>query len=234
MKKNMLFVTIGIVVALVAALGVSAVFAQSDGGERPDSEVKDAIHEAVHTAIADALNMSVEDLEAAKEDGQRLPEIAEAQGVEIETVKAAAEAAKEEAVNQAVADGTLTQEQADHILSGEGRGGRGGRSGKFGGNSEALADALGMTVEELQAAKDEGLTLEEIAEQQGTTIEDVRAAMQSAKEEAINQAVADGTLTQEQADSILSGEGRGGRGGRGSGNGAGNGQPTFFLGGQNA
>ncbi len=44
MKKNMLFVTIGIVVALVAALGVSAVLAQSDGGERPGSEVKDAIH----------------------------------------------------------------------------------------------------------------------------------------------------------------------------------------------
>ncbi len=133
MKKNMLFVSIGIVVALVAALGVSAVLAQStDGGERPDSEVRDAIHEAVHTAIADALNMSVEDLEAAKEDGQRLPEIAEAQGVEIETVKAAAEAAKEEAVNQAVADGTLTQEQADHILSGECRGGRGRRGSENG------------------------------------------------------------------------------------------------------
>ena len=96
MKKNMLFVTIGIVVALVAALGVSAVLAQSDGGERPDSEVKDAICEAVHTAIADALGMPVEEFEAAKEDGQRLPEIAEAQGVDIETVKAAAEAAKEE------------------------------------------------------------------------------------------------------------------------------------------
>ncbi len=179
--------------------------------------------------------MTVEDLEVAKEDGQRLPEIAEAQGVEIETVKAAAEAAKEEAVNQAVADGTLTQEQADRILSGEGRGGRGGhggRSGKFGRNSEALADILGMTVEELQAAKDDGLTLEEIAEQQSTTIEDVRAALQAAKEDAVNQAVTDGTLTQEQADRILSGEGHGGRGGRGFGNG--NGQNTFFLGGQNA
>ena len=35
MKKNMLFVTIGIVVALIAVLDVSPVLAQSDGGERP-------------------------------------------------------------------------------------------------------------------------------------------------------------------------------------------------------
>ncbi|MFQ5410207.1 MAG: hypothetical protein ACE5FI_17490 [Anaerolineales bacterium] len=206
MKKNMLFVTIGVVVALVGALAVSAVSAQTDtppNGDRPDL----GIREAVNAAVADALGMTVDELQAAHEDGQRLPEIAEAQGVDLDVVKAAAEAAKEEAVNAAVADGTLTQEQADRILSHEGRPGRGpeGPNGRRG-NPEALAEALGMTVEELQAAKAEGLTLEELAAQQGTTVEDVHAALQAAREEAIQQAVEEGRLTQEQADAILNGE----------------------------
>ena len=176
--------------------------------------------DAMKAVVADALGITVEELEAAHEAGQRLPELAEELGVDIETVEAAVQAAREEAINQAVEDGTITQEQADQILSGEGRNGFGhGHNGRRGGNSffdrEAMqtvvADALGITVEELEAAHEAGQRLPELAEELGIDIETVEAAVQTAREEAINQAVEDGTITQEQADQILSGEGRGGR-----------------------
>jgi len=90
--------------------------------------------------------MTVEEFEAAQEAGKRLPEIAEEQDVEVTAVAEAVKAAFEEAVAQAVADGAITQEQADQLLSREGnfrnggprqgdrRGGpRGGGKGSSGG-----------------------------------------------------------------------------------------------------
>jgi hypothetical protein len=67
----------------------------------------------------------------------------------------------------------------------------------------AVAEALGLSVEELDAAMAEGQTMWQIAEEQGVDPEVIRDAMQDAREEAINQAVADGVLTQEQADWML-------------------------------
>ena len=78
-----------------------------------------------------------------------------------------------------------------------------------------MAKALGISVEELQAAHAEGKSLPTLIEELGLDRETVRANMETAKQEAIQQAVADGVITQEQADQILSGEGRGKRGPRG-------------------
>ena len=84
---------------------------------------------------------------------------------------------------------------------------------------EVVADALGITVEELEAAKEDGTRLSELAEELGVPIEDVEAAVEAARAEAVAQAVEDGTITQEQADQILSGEfcNKGNRGNRGNG-----------------
>ena len=224
------------VVALATTAGTAIVFAQNTdtgpqiqqvaerfqrgGGER--GGLRGIIdREAMHAVVADALGITVDELEAYREEGMRLPEIAEELGVDIESVKATLEAAKTDAVNQAVEDGTITQEQADQILSGEGRPGRGGRDGGLRGiiDREAMhivvADALGITVDELEAYHEEGMRLPEIAEELGVDIESVKATLEAAKTDAVNQAVEDGTITQEQADQILSGEGRPGRGGRG-------------------
>lgn len=64
----------------------------------------------------------------------------------------------------------------------------------------AIAEALGVTVEELEAAHDAGKTAWDIAEEQGLTEEEFGTLMFDARKVAIDQAVADGTLTQEQAD----------------------------------
>ncbi len=67
-------------------------------------------------AIAEALGLTVEELQARLADGERLPDVAEALGVEWADVQEAIEAARVAQIEQAVADGDLTQEEADQIL----------------------------------------------------------------------------------------------------------------------
>jgi DNA-directed RNA polymerase specialized sigma24 family protein len=236
--------TIGIaaVVIAVALVGGGAlVFAQGGGPtDQPNPHGQGIFdRDAIKEAIAGALGITVDELEAAREEGKRIDELAEELGVDLADVEAAVQAAREEMVQQAVEDGTITQEQADQILSGEFRGGRDGRGGHGGGPGvidrdvikEAIAGALGITVEELEAAHEEGKNLAELAEELGVDLADVEAAVQAAVEEMVQQAVEDGTITQEQADQILSGDFHGGRGGGPHPNGGGRGSSGGFPGG---
>ena len=63
-----------------------------------------------------------------------------------------------------------------------------------------LAGAFGMTPEALQARLDAGETLWQVAESLGWSSEQLQAAMLEARSTALQQAVVDGLLTQEQAD----------------------------------
>jgi hypothetical protein len=67
----------------------------------------------------------------------------------------------------------------------------------------AMAEALGLTPEELQAHIDSGETMWDIAETQGLTAEKFQEIMIQRRTEAINQAVVDGLITQEQADWMI-------------------------------
>lgn len=67
-------------------------------------------------AVAEALGLTPEGLFAELHAGKSLSEVAEAQGVDTETLSDALLAARVEAIQQAVEDGTLTQEQADRML----------------------------------------------------------------------------------------------------------------------
>ena len=172
--------------------------------------------EAIHAAIAGALGISVDELAAARAEGKSLATLADELGVDLADVQAAVQAVVEEAVTQAVADGTITQAQADQILAriaedglGALRGPRGERAHPLAGIVDreavqaAIADTLGISVDELAAAHAEGTTLATLADEQGVSLDDVQAAVQAVVEEAVAQAVADGTITQAQADQIL-------------------------------
>jgi hypothetical protein len=74
--------------------------------------------------------LTTEELEAAQAAGKRLPEIAEEQGVTVAEIEAALQSAFADALAQAVADGTLTQAQADQLLERGLNGGFCGRHGK--------------------------------------------------------------------------------------------------------
>lgn len=175
-----------------------------------------------HAAVADVLSLTVEELDAAIAEGKDLVDLAAEQGVDFADVRDAIEAVHAEALAQAVEDGLITQEQADWMAErgqmgpadrfGGRRGGfdahRGGMMGGFGGAMvvdqaemhAAIANALGISVEAFETAIDEGQTLVDIAEAQGVDLADVRAAMDEVHAAALQQAVEDGLITQEQAD----------------------------------
>lgn len=151
--------------------------------------------------------------------------LAEVLGISEEELQAAVAVARNAAIDQAVADGQITQEQADQMKAGQdGRGMGWGLLGKGADHDAELAAALGITLEELQAAKAEvnervlanAVTAGEITQEEADLMaarqalhEYLRDKMQTAYETAVAQAVTDGVITQAQADQILSEDGAG-------------------------
>ena len=147
-------------------------------------------------------------------------------GVEPADLDVAVQEASQEMIEQAVAEGRMTQEQADRMLSGKGfsmmRFGGGKLSpslGRVGGMGNILdqagtiGDQLGLTIDELRAELNAGKTLAEIAEEKGRdwqaicdSIEADRIADRiEASKAAIQQALAAGKITQAEADWRLQG-----------------------------
>lgn len=101
--------------------------------------------ESIMVAVAEALGLEPDAFYAALRDGQTLTEIAEAQGVELQSVYDAMLTHAEEHMAASIAAGNITQEQADEHLtwmrenmaempmfSGEGSGPCMGHGGSFG------------------------------------------------------------------------------------------------------
>jgi hypothetical protein len=127
-------------------------------------------------------------------------------------------------INQAVQNGSITQQQADLIL------------GRYALQSvldptALFAQALGITTDQLQTYQNQGMSLSQILSTVGKTAVEVRDAEQAAYQAAVQQAVTNGTITQDQANAVLNSgegfgllpggfggrEGYGGRGGHGRG-----------------
>ena len=157
--------------------------------------------------------------------GYTSEDLAAALGISVDELSTAYQEATNAALDQAVQAGLITQAQADELATNGAAFPFGGRWGGWlsqnGIDYDALlADALGITVDELQAAyaqayntridqavADGNLTQEQADLMKGRyalyTNENFQSAMQSAFEAAVNQAVADGVITQAQADQIL-------------------------------
>lgn len=68
---------------------------------------------------------------------------------------------------------------------------------------ETISDLLGLTPEEIHTERVEGKTLAEIANEQGITDEALIEAIVAGRVDAIEEALAEGTITQEQADWLI-------------------------------
>ena len=104
-----------------------------------------------------------------------------------------------------VTDGTIDQAQADLVaqtLAESGLGGHGG-PGRGGPGLEAAATALGITEAELRTALHGGATLAQVAAGEGVGVDTLVAALVEAERTRVAQAVADGRITQAQADERL-------------------------------
>lgn len=87
---------------------------------------------------------------------------------------------------------------------GGGPGGERGERGEHRGAAiEIVLDTLGITADELRDARQDGTSLAELAEAQGVDVATLIDALVSAAEERIAEHVADGDLTQEEADERL-------------------------------
>jgi hypothetical protein len=101
--------------------------------------------------------------------------------------------------------------------------------------AQSLAELFGMSTDELSQARQDGKTLNDLAEDKGLSEDQVLDTILQTRKQALQQAVEEGSLSQEQADSMLermegrmknsldqpAGPGAGGCSGPGGGPGAG-------------
>ena len=130
MKNKMSLVIAGLLVALlvVGVVGATGVFAQGSshtlgfGPGGPGDGRGPRLGDAELEAAAEVLNMTTDELSTALRSGKTLEQIAEDAGVDFADVQEAIQAAHatemRARIQQAVEDGTITQENADWLLEG--------------------------------------------------------------------------------------------------------------------
>lgn len=266
-QRKLLYVMLGGVLALSLVFGAFAVFAQTEGEADSDAAVPEAESEDNDEGVVPARprfpwpRRGGSDGERPDFFGRGMPDrfggerpeltggdelLAEALGISVEELQEAREEARMAVIDQAEAEGLLTEEQAEQLRSAPPqflrRFGRGG-AGIFDdtdGHESFLADALGISEEALQSAREEAkdarlaemvesgvITQEQLdklqanqAVRQYLDLDGLRESIQAAYEAAVEQALAEGAITQAQADEMLenaSGFGLPRFGGRGPG-----------------
>ncbi len=159
--------------------------------------------------------MTEAEYQAQEDAGKTWLEIATAQGKTAAEAQTLLETAYSNAIAQALADGKITQSQADSLkalpASDPEMGGKGpgGGHGEPDGNKivhdyleEAFAKAVGMTIADFDAQEAAGKSWSEIAVAQGKTTAEAGTLLETAWSQSIDQALADGKITQSQADNL--------------------------------
>lgn len=141
--------------------------------------------------------------------GGFLTNLAERLGISEDELKTAIKDAGVETVDEAVAAGNLTQEQADRLKERIEEGGLpfmfGERHRGVGGAialHRAAADILGVTPAKLMEELRDGASLAEVAEAHGKSVDDFKTELLAAVKTQLDTLVTDGRLTQDQADQL--------------------------------
>lgn len=130
MKKKMSIVIAGLMLALlvVGVIGATGALAQGPaatlfhGGHGPGGGRGFGLGQVELEAAAKVLGMTADELSTALQSGKTLEQMATDQGVDIQKVKDAIQAAHatevRDRIQQALKDGTITQANADWLLEG--------------------------------------------------------------------------------------------------------------------
>ena len=222
MKK--ILIISSLVLTLALALGAAgAAYAQSAtpyaetmmnnfhggrGGPGGDRQMQNALRDYVDSATAEAFGLTVDELSALRDEGKSLVDVAIEQNMTVADFAAKIDEARQSAVEQAVADGVITQEQADEMAAFEAER-QANRPVKDNSDNplhsymqSAIADAFGISVEDLEAMQEAGTSLKDLAIEQDLTMAAYKEKIESARLSAIDAALADGVITQEQADQL--------------------------------
>jgi hypothetical protein len=155
-----------------------------------------------------------------------LDRVAQKLGIDTPKLQQAIKSAGTDQLNEKVANGDLTQKQADRLQQGLNnrvdnggsgfgpgpgmRGGRGfafgfGPGGLIGNESQKLADFLGITTGQLKTELSaDGATLATVAQAHNKTRDQLKTFITGEAKTQLDQAVKDQNLTQKQEDNILS------------------------------
>ena len=137
-KKTILIggLLVALVVTVLAGLGVSSVYAQSSSlpavhGHGPGG----GLSLTGLQVAAEKLGMTTDELITALRSGKTLEQIAQEKGVDYASIQSAIQQESQtefrNRIQQAVTDGTITQEKADWLLEGLDKGFIGGPGGGF-------------------------------------------------------------------------------------------------------
>ncbi|WP_227766439.1 DUF2680 domain-containing protein [Zhaonella formicivorans] len=108
----------GVMLLLTTALLISTVpaFAAESTTNRGAGVAIGRMYGSMRTVIADLLGMSESDLIAARQSGQSMVDIAKEKGIEKEQLIDKVVSTRKDTLQQLVADGKITQEQANYCL----------------------------------------------------------------------------------------------------------------------
>lgn len=185
MNKKM--ATAGLAAGLLAGTGAGLIL-QMSGTAGASSAVVSAVTVPVETTDTDTATDTADDATRAADRGARLQEV----------------------LKPLVDDGTITQAQADIVVTalaaaGPMGGGHGGPGGRGGAGLSVVATTLGMTEAEVRDAISGGQTLAQLAEAKGSTGQALIDAILADRKAHLDAEVAAGEHTQAEADAKLAG-----------------------------
>jgi len=230
--------------ALAALIGSSLTFAQDDTEtpDAPDSGETEDVPDSPDVTVPEGSGFRFEERDGrggprsapfgrggmiGGDRGELFTEALAAElGITVAELEAAQESAQLSVLEQLVADGSISQEQMDEILANKEL--RQLAQEIFGPEDAqaVIAATLGMSVTELEAAREDGQRLPDLAAAADVTVADLMEAVSAARAEAIEAAVVAGTLTAEQAEQLQERPERMGPRGHGQG-GPGHGGPRM-------
>ncbi len=163
--------------------------------------------------VAEALGMTPAELRLALVSGKTVTQLAADKSIDLQTIQDALSTQRKADLDQALADGLLTQVQYDAIttamdnapaLNGAGR--MGMRLSPYNqvNREAAAAEALGISCADLVKAQQTGSAIAQIATDKGVDVQTVIDAVTKAYTDAFAADVKEGLITQAQADGRLS------------------------------
>lgn len=215
-------VSAGLVVAVGAGvLGITSfASAQISGPSSPSQVIEMSKSKGVSplATAAIALGMTEAELRTELQAGKSIAQVAETKNVEVQVVIDALVATRQAHIAEHVAEGKLTQAEADEKLANletrvtemvnkprpqGGKGGQGGKMGHVKAASQDVAAVLNLTTSELATQLREGKSLAAIAEAQNVDVSKVKEVLTAKFTSHLDEAVASGKQTQAQADEKL-------------------------------
>jgi hypothetical protein len=205
------------------------------GGRGGGGRLFSGLRTYMDTAVAEAFGMTPDELQALRDDGKTLTDVAIEQDLTVAEFDAKMEGAHTTALANAVKDGAITQAQADEIAARKAEP-KGDPRGDQSDNplhtymESALAEAFGVSVDDLTQLRADGKTLKDLAIEQKLTVAEFQAKKDAARTNGLAAAVEAGVITQAQADAIAAH--KDGKGGFGPGGPGGHRGPRGGFGGQ--